>query len=916
MKKLFLFLVLLSGLVAAGNVTVVLNAPGNNSFSTNRNVYFNFTPASESALVNCSLWLNDTGLWVNRSLNTSNIVNNSPSVVSFQVANNSDTLWNIECYDILNNSFASANRTVRVDSTAPVLAYLSTSDTDGLVINDTRNWFFVNASFVSAFPDTCTLTVNSTNYSMTKTTNSSGNGGYCSYNNTGVTPYGNYSYFVTMNSSGGLSNTTSNRSVYAELCRTLTTNYTMVGNASKYGATCFNIDAANVQLNCNGNWIVGNDTDAVYGVRTVSDNSSNVTQCIISDFDFGIYYLGSNHSNAWNNTLLSNVNAIYLKNSRNVTMWNNEIRNQTNYGIVVYQGSAYANMSYNNVSYNNGSSSTAFDCDDSLYCLIYNNTAIGNGFQAALLEKNSSYANISYNFFDNNTNYGIWLSSNSSDNWVAFNTVQNHSGGGDYGVRFGGGNGVSHNNVLTNNTLRGNFDGYFLDTAQNNMAYNESISASGNVDIYVNGTSQLTMVDSYFTHAETTVGVAGSNLTVNYSVRVNVTNATGVGVSGAALNFSNVNNTFLGNLSSDSSGLTSFFVVTAFNKTSAGVSNHTSHNFSGLKFPLYLFNSTTSVVGSPFSTVNLVLQADTSLPSVTLSLPVDGQDFGLPSDISFSFTASDNVGFKNCGLYSNDNGVWGLRASNSSVVVNGSLNTVVFSLAGSGSFLWNVVCTDSNGLNGTASVNYSIDVFSAGGGGGGGGSGFSNLTSDNVIFGFVNVFPANASFSMPPSSKAIVKFNFSNVDSFVHKISLVSNDESIELPVKEFILERGMLYTVDVVVFSSLLEEKMSSVVSVYMDNVFYSNLTIFKTVEGGSVLENFLGNENKLLHLNLTLKKQVDSYPLAVYVIFFLTVIGLAVRVLFKWIWGGNLLLFLAGLLFFVYFDVVMSILGGGFVG
>jgi len=79
--------------------------------------------------------------------------------------------------------------------------------------------------------------------------------------------------------------------VSQSICANLSTageNYTLTGDATAAGYTCFNITAANVTLDCNGSSITGNSTTGTYGIYT-NQLGTTVRNCRISGFDFGIY---------------------------------------------------------------------------------------------------------------------------------------------------------------------------------------------------------------------------------------------------------------------------------------------------------------------------------------------------------------------------------------------------------------------------------------------------------------------------------------------------------------------------------------------------------------------------------------------------------------------------------------------------
>src|SRR3989338_2063675 len=113
MKKL-LFCVFLAGWVATASVA--LNAPTEAQIVALSNVTFSFVPTAETAFDNCSLWTNSTGSW-SSDLNQTAIQNATTNSMWKNVSDGY-YLAQIGCSANL-TAFSSANKTFRVDTTAP-----------------------------------------------------------------------------------------------------------------------------------------------------------------------------------------------------------------------------------------------------------------------------------------------------------------------------------------------------------------------------------------------------------------------------------------------------------------------------------------------------------------------------------------------------------------------------------------------------------------------------------------------------------------------------------------------------------------------------------------------------------------------------------------------------------------------------
>lgn len=101
-----------------------------NSTSQYVNLTFNATILDNDTLSNCSLWTNYSGTW---SLNQTQSIGGISNITSFNLTNlnNKSFIWNIQCYDIYNNSgWASINRTVILNWTPkpPVIDSVTVDD--------------------------------------------------------------------------------------------------------------------------------------------------------------------------------------------------------------------------------------------------------------------------------------------------------------------------------------------------------------------------------------------------------------------------------------------------------------------------------------------------------------------------------------------------------------------------------------------------------------------------------------------------------------------------------------------------------------------------------------------------------------------------------------------------------------------
>lgn len=100
-----------------------LNTPSNLNRTINytQQINFTFTPLFNETIINCTLFTNESGVFIPRA-NKTGVQNNTRTGISSQY-NTTDTegaiIWNVYCLGNSSNAFASANFTVNIDRTAP-----------------------------------------------------------------------------------------------------------------------------------------------------------------------------------------------------------------------------------------------------------------------------------------------------------------------------------------------------------------------------------------------------------------------------------------------------------------------------------------------------------------------------------------------------------------------------------------------------------------------------------------------------------------------------------------------------------------------------------------------------------------------------------------------------------------------------
>jgi parallel beta-helix repeat protein len=166
---------------------------------------------------------------------------------------------------------------------------------------------------------------------------------------------------------------------------------------------CMNITANNVTLNCNGNIIDGVDkiipiTSSGIYLKSIQNNT--IMNCLINDFNYGIYLSSSLNNNVINNKLTSNTNVgIYLSSTSNNNKILDNIFNSNYYGFGIAT-SSNNNFTNNNITSNSYRGFSLFSAsNNNINYNFFNNT------------NTTDFSGINYY---NNWNYNFWANLNNS----------------------------------------------------------------------------------------------------------------------------------------------------------------------------------------------------------------------------------------------------------------------------------------------------------------------------------------------------------------------------------------------------------------------------------------------------------------------------------------------------------------------
>jgi parallel beta-helix repeat protein len=287
-------------------------------------------------------------------------------------------------------------------------------------------------------------------------------------------------------------------------CRTIDASdtYILVNNVSSSG-TCFTIAANDVTLDCQGYMINGTDAALSNGIdNTGGFDNITIKNCVIKDFDRGIYFINAENGTLANNSAYSNNRGIAFESSSNNILANNNVSSNANFGILLDSSS----------NGNTVTSNTANSIEWGIYIsassngnTITNNNANSNTYDGIYLFSSSSN-NLTNNTANSNSQYGIALES-SSNNILQDNTANGPNQVRGIDINGGSGNNLTNNNA-TDNTL---WDFYSKNNAAGNIVLNlstqQNLVSFTSKDIALKGLSKFA-TPAFRSNATSTSGTA------------------------------------------------------------------------------------------------------------------------------------------------------------------------------------------------------------------------------------------------------------------------------------------------------------------------------------------------------------------------------------------------------------------------
>ncbi len=275
---------------------VNLSEPGNNAWHTKVNITLYYNVSDDSALKNCSLFVNSTFNQTNRTP----ILNNAMNNFTLENLTDGDYNWSVLCYDtsIFQNSNRSSTWTFRVD-TAPPNASLENPPNNTLNTTHNQIIFYYNVTDVMTDVQVCSLIIDG---SIDQSTTASPVQEAQSLNFTTTLSNGDHNWSVNCTDTNGLEGASGIRNISIQISdATVVTNKGSYSLGESVGITGSNwVPGAIITL-----WVLRSNTSTLYW-NTTADGTGQISDT---------YYINYSHPYG-----VQNLSAFqYLDPSKNAT---------------------------------------------------------------------------------------------------------------------------------------------------------------------------------------------------------------------------------------------------------------------------------------------------------------------------------------------------------------------------------------------------------------------------------------------------------------------------------------------------------------------------------------------------------------------------------------------------------------------
>ncbi|PIZ50896.1 hypothetical protein COY27_05430 [Candidatus Woesearchaeota archaeon CG_4_10_14_0_2_um_filter_33_13] len=682
-------------------VTFVTPTPTNNSFQSSTAATVNATLTDNTAVRNCTLQFDG----VNETM-TETSVNSTYKICTTIKSSLTQGQHNITVFgnDSVNNINSTDRILFYVDNVNPAIQYVAPTETAGTFL--AKNNILINVTATDTYLTNISIRLyNITGLRNTTTTLTSPN----DINYTNLAD-GVYYFNATAFDNASNSNSTSTRDI------TIDTTYpavvdlrptvSSIYNASQTIQVAANITETNL-ASARVNVTYPNGTIQQLTLTLATGNKYN-TSLTIPDLPglYNLTFIVNDSAGNTNNTETTNFTANdifppvviivtptpasnYNANT-NVSITAN-ITDQSTISVVL------ANITLPNSSI--VQQIMSYNSTTGLYNSTFNQT-LTTGTYTIRIIANDTYNNV------NNTETRTFTVQDSSVPLVYLDSPANYANLSNRNVTFRCN--VSDDTGLTNVTLYHNINGTFVANQTNNVS-----GLNNQTNFTINNINDGTYLWNCLARdTSNNPSFAGSNFTFSVDTTApNVTNLYPL----------NTTTLILGNSISINVTVTDSFSV---NKVLANLTlpNGTSQLLTLLNSTATLYNYTytplitgqhnitilaNDSVGNLNNSETTFFKA-TLVPTVNLTFPANNSVYN-SSLIEFNFTVTDDdTTLSNCTLYSNYSGVW----QNESIIVSVTNGTVtnITKYVPDGTFVWNILCTDSLGYSNFSQNNFTLTV--------------------------------------------------------------------------------------------------------------------------------------------------------------------------------------------------------------
>lgn len=556
-------------------------------------------------------------------------------------------LSDAQVLSLFNNNYINAAPVVVVGCNVT-----SVSPADASSTNDSTPTFTGSLTCYQSMATSCTLYANGSSYGTNSTLSNGSNFEITA----AVMDWAAYQWNLSCTNTT-YTNSSANRTLTVHACGNLTTAntvYTLTDNLIAPGA-CFNITSTNITLDCAGKYIYYAQTGSGNAVL-LAPGSSNAT--IKNCFIVGNGTASTAITNMWSS-------------QSNFTFFNNTIAT-AGYPAHAISLDFVTPSGYKlNVSFNTITTSNGWGININRF----------------------SSVNVTNNTVTTSTQYSIYLATGTAAT-VANNTVFKTGGSA---VRID----AANHEILTNYITA---DVYPIMSSPTGTSYviNNTLNATGTApDIYIGRGNVYAINNTYIGtggktyHDGTGTGTAYVQWYVGAHV-YNCSNGTGIQNVNVTM-YNNTGGAGIYNGLTDASGNLPVQVLTEYTEAPGGTKTYL-NNYSYAAFSLPSFNNNTAYLNATSSQNFTFCMLTDWNPTVTLYDPVNHYNYSCwatPCNVTFKYNTTDEYGFYKAELWTNFTGVWALNQTNSTDIVNASINQFNPVSLGTGFYIWNVNVTDS-----------------------------------------------------------------------------------------------------------------------------------------------------------------------------------------------------------------------------